>query len=144
MNTPSDPQLSSELQELYLQNKQWLSDVLFLEDETRFFHKILDTVLTTAVKEGRLHEVQLINASLTQMEERRNKLKTVVIRHHHMLELMLKEQDKKIGLDMINENITIIKVIKALFISDKVIKKELYTLVEGVIREYKAGHLLNA
>jgi hypothetical protein len=29
--------LSAELQELYLLNKEWFSEVLFLEDETRFY-----------------------------------------------------------------------------------------------------------
>ena len=41
MGTLSDPQLSTELQEYYLVNKQWFSDFLFLEDEMRFFNKYL-------------------------------------------------------------------------------------------------------
>ena len=51
MTTLIDQQLSSELQELYLQNKQWYSDVLFLEDETAFFQKLFGSVLSTVAKE---------------------------------------------------------------------------------------------
>ena len=61
MITSSDPQLSSELQELYLQNKQWLSDVLFLEDETRFFQTLFNTALSSALEDNRFKELQVIN-----------------------------------------------------------------------------------
>jgi len=78
MNTQTDAQLSSELQEIHLLNKQWLSDVFFLEDETRFFQKLFDSVLSSAIKKERFQEVQFVNASITELEERRTKLKALI------------------------------------------------------------------
>lgn len=143
MKTPSDTQLSSELQELYLQNKQWLSDVLFLEDETRFFSKIFDHVLSSTIKESHFQEVQFINASLCELEERRDDLKKLVIHHQQLLESLLVDSNKAIGLNLIEENTEIMNNINVLFATDKSVKKKLYSLVEGVIQDHKAGNLLN-
>ena len=81
MNNQTEQQLSSELQELYLENKQWLSDVLFLEDEAAFFQKLFESVLSSAVKENLVTEILFINASLKQLEERskKNLLKNISI-----------------------------------------------------------------
>jgi hypothetical protein len=144
MIASSDPQLSSELQELYLQNKQWLSDVLFLEDETRFFQTLFNKALSSGLEDNRFKELQLINISLNELEERRNNVRNLVNRHQQMLEAMLIDQNKIIGLELISENEEVINEIKSLFISDKLIKKELYSLAEGVIRKDKVRHLLNS
>ena len=144
MIASSDPQLSSELQELYLQNKQWLSDVLFLEDETRFFQTLFNKALSSALEDNRFKQLQLINISLNELEERRNNVRNLVKRHQQMLEAMLIDQNKIIGLELISENEEVINEIKSLFISDKLIKKELYFLAEGVIRKGKVRHLLNS
>ena len=143
MSTQTDAQLSAELQEIHLLNKQWLSDVLFLEDETRFFQKLFDTILSSAIKKERFQEVQFVNASITEIEERRNHLKTLIVHHQHVVESILKDSTEKIGLDLISKNEVITNEIKALFNADKLIKKELYQLVESIIREDKAEHLLN-
>ena len=49
METTQNEQLASELQELYLENKGWLSDVIFMEDEFRFFRKLFDKVVTLEI-----------------------------------------------------------------------------------------------
>ena len=138
INHCSDPVLSAELQELYLQNKQWFSDVLFLEDETRFFNKIFDRILPTVIIKDRFMEVQYISASLGQLEARTKTLKELLIRQLHLLESMLKNLNKSIGLSLVNENMDIVEEIKTLFISDKLIKNELFAMVEETMREEKA------
>lgn len=133
MHTHSDAQLLSELQKTHLLNKQWFSDVLFLEDETRFFQKLFDMVFSSANIKERFQEVQFINASITELEERRNQLKALVIHHQHLVEAILKDPTEKTGLELISKNEVIISEIKILFNSDKVIKRELYHLVESII-----------
>ncbi len=144
MKTTTDQQLSSELQELYLENKQWFSDVLFMEDEIRFFQKLFDSVIPSVIKEEQISEVQFINASLNGLDNRKNELKHLIMKHQHLIEDILKSDDKKISLNLINENEAIITEIKSLFNSEKMIKKELYMLVEEVMVKDKAGHLLKA
>ena len=142
MNNQTEQQLSSELQELYLENKQWLSDLLFLEDEAAFFQKLFESVLSSAVKENLVTEILFINASLKQLEERREEQKELILKHQHLLENLIKDQSKKIGLNLIIDNGKIIEEIKSLFISEKLLKKELYILVETIIQKNKSSHLL--
>ncbi|MEJ7779598.1 MAG: hypothetical protein WKF68_08405 [Daejeonella sp.] len=144
MNLPSDLQLSTELQELHLQNKQWLSDVLFLDNETRFFQKLFNKILLTAVKDYQFDKIQFLNVSLNELEERRNNLRSLVNHHQRMVESMIKDPGKKIGLELISENTEIVNEIQALCAADKLVKKELYSLAEEVIRKEKSGHLLKA
>jgi len=142
MNNQTEQQLSSELQELYLENKQWLSDLLFLEDEAAFFQKLFESVLSSAVKENLVTEILFINASLKQLEERREEQKELILKHQHLLENLIKDQSKKIGLNLIIDNGKIIEEIKSLFISEKLLKKELYILVETIMQKNKSSHLL--
>jgi len=143
MNT-AEAQLSSELQELYLENKETLSDILFLEDESRFFQKLFDKVLLSPIKEEKFQEIESVNSSLAELQNRREKLKTVLTNQQLSIESMLKNADMKIELSLVDQNTIITAEIKALLISDKLVKKELYALVEYVLADRKAGHLLNA
>lgn len=142
MKTLNNQQLSSELQELYLQNKQWYSDVLFLEDEAAFFQKLFGSVLSSVIKENLVSEVLFINASMKDLEARRNEQKNLILKNQHLLEGMLKDEKGKIDLSFITEHEKIVEEIKSLFISEKLVKKELYTLVEQVMLKNKEGHLL--
>lgn len=142
MNT-SDSQLSSELQELYLQNKEWLSDILYLEDETRFFQKLFDKVLSSSIDEDKFEEVKFIDSSLSELQNRRAKLKTLVNSQIQVLQSMMKDLTQKMDLQFIAANTKASNEIKALFSSDKLVKKELYTLVERILLKQKDSHLLN-
>jgi hypothetical protein len=142
MNEQLNPEISTELQKFYLQNKQWLSDVLFLEDETRFFQKIFDRVFSENVMGDHLPEIQILSAGLYRLEERRNHLKDQIFNQQHLLESMLEDHRITTGLDLVDENTRIIDEIKNLFISDRLIKNELFAMVEQLIRKEKAGHLL--
>lgn len=137
-------QLSDELQELYLENKQWLSDVLFLQDEARFLKKTIGQFFLAALQKDHLQQVQKINASISKIEDRRTMLKKLIVQHQELLESLLKDPGKTIHLQLIEENSKIINEIKALFLSDSSVKKELYILIEQVIEKDKAKHLLNA
>jgi len=142
MNT-AEAQLSSELQELYLENKETLSDILFLEDESRFFQKLFDKVLLSPIKEEKFQQIEFVNSSLLELQNRRDKLKTLLTNQQLSIESMLKNADMKIGLSLIDQNTIISAEIKALLNSDKLVKKELYSLVEPVLADRNAGHLLN-
>ena len=142
MNT-AEAQLSSELQELYLENKETLSDILFLEDESRFFQKLFDKVLLSPIKEEKFQQIEFVNSSLLELQNRRDKLKTLLTNQQLSIESMLKNADMKIGLSLIDQNTIISAEIEALLNSDKLVKKELYALVEPVLADRNAGHLLN-
>ena len=132
MNTEVDPQLSAELQELYLENKEWLSDILFLEDEMRFFQNLFDTVLSSRVKRKNIQQVELISASLNEILERRKQLKAVLISRKENFEQLLEGKAERFGLELIEQDAAIICEIKSLLATDKLVKIELFALIEGL------------
>ena len=98
--------------------------------------------MSSAVKENLVTEILFINASLRQLEERRKEQKELILKHQHLLENLIKDQSKKISFDLIIDNEKIIEEIKSLFTSEKLLKKELYILVETLMQKNKASHLL--
>ncbi len=141
MNT-AEAQLSSELQELYLENKETLSDILFLEVESRFLEKLLEKVLLSSLKEEKIKEIEFVNSNLVELQDRRDKLKILLSSQQHSIENMLKAADMVIEMSLLNHNTFITKEIKALLRADMLIKQELYAMVEQVMAERKSGHLL--
>jgi len=130
METPVNTALSAELQELYLENKEWLSDIVFLEDEMRFFQKLFSQVLTGLVRREHLPQIAMISSSMNVILERRRQLKVILQSRKHNLEELLMGNVLRIGLDLIEEDAAIICEIKSLMASEKVLKDGLFKLVE--------------
>ncbi len=144
MSTLSNPQLSAELQGFYLMNKQWLSDVIFLEDEIRFYKKVFDRFFSSSVMDDKFNHAQPLNILLLELEERRKHLKTRLIRHQKIVEFMLEVDKAEIGADTLDENVSLVNEIEELFNSNQHLKKELFTMVDQIIKEEKEGHLLGS
>ena len=132
METKIESQLSLELQEMYLENKEWLSDILFLADEMRFFQDIFQKLITSPIKQNNAEKVEFVNVSLTSLQERRDHLKSTLNNRQHVLESMLKDEVKTITIAFIEEDTAIVKEIKALLAIDKEVKKELFALIEAL------------
>jgi hypothetical protein len=142
METIEQKQLSAELQELYLQNKELHSDILFIEDEMRFFKKLFDQVISLAIHEERIEELHPVNKSLIELTSKRKELKDLIIKHQQVLEGLLKDQSKPADLELIIDHAQIIEDIKALFAEEKIVRKGLYLLTEDVFDQERRSHLL--
>ena len=144
METIEKKELATELQELYLENKEWLSDILFMEDEIRFFQNLFDKVITSAIHEHNTQELQPVNQKLAKLDAKRQTLKETIIKNQHRLEALIKTPEKAVGLELIEENTEITQTIKTLFVEEKAIRKNLYALAEKLFGNEKKNHLLNA
>lgn len=142
MTTAIDTQLSSEFQELFLENKEWLADVLFLEDEIRFITKLMKVNFQKAVKTPRLTEMQGLMAELQQLEKRCSELKTMVEMNQHSLETCISDPESLTGLDLIENCTWIQQEIKVLFKADASLKRELFALVLTLMDQKKDQLLL--
>ena len=144
METIQNKQLAEELQELYLENKQTLSDVLFLEDEMRFFNKLFDKVITLAVHQQKIAELHPVNKGLIKLKEKRQMLKDLILKHQNLLGSLINDSTKKAGLELIAESTQIAKDIKLLFLEEKEVRKNLYMLAEQELDAECKTHLLGA
>ncbi|TCC90179.1 hypothetical protein EZ428_12910 [Pedobacter frigiditerrae] len=131
MDVLSESRLSTELQELYLQNKEWMSHVSFLEDENRFFQKLFGQKLFIIGKSHTTRQINLISESLASLYERTVKLKNLIIKHQHLLEDILKDAEHTIGLNLIEEHATITAEVQELLLADRLMKSKLFMMVEG-------------
>ncbi len=132
METNIETQLSFELQEIYLENKEWLSNILFLEDEMRFFQQILKKAIGFSIKQSDLEKIDCIQLNLTTLQERTDDLKRKLDNRQEILQSMLKDEVKTITIDFIEEDTAIVTEIKVLLAIDKVVKNELFALIEGL------------
>jgi len=131
MDVLSESRLSTELQELYLQNKEWMSHVLFLEDENRFFQKLFGQKLFLIGKSHSTRQINLVSESLANLYERTVKLKSLVLKHQHLLEAILKDAEQTVGLNLIEEHANITAEVQELLLSDRLLKSKLFLMVEG-------------
>lgn len=142
MGTIENNQLATELQKLYRENKEWYSEILFMEDEIRFFQKLFDKVITLAIHEEKIQELQPVNQNLAELDLKRQKIKELIIKNQHLLESLMKDPEKSVGLALIEENVQVIKSIKSLFVEEKVLRKNLYVLAEKLFVKENSNHLL--
>ena len=130
MNINPDLQLSSELQELYLENKEWIAQLQFLKDEYRFFIKLFNSEQIAARKHS-VEQVLMIGDSLMLLREKIEELEKLTITHQHLIASILKDEKQHVGLALIEQNTAIGKEIKLLLSNSQLIKKDLFALVEG-------------
>jgi hypothetical protein len=130
MKTLIDSTLSAELQELYLENKEWLSDILFLEDEMLFLNRLFDRILSGEVRRESFPQIEMNSALLNVILERRKQLKAVLINRKHQIEQLLVGTTVTIGLEFVEEDATIVSEIKSLMVAEKLLKEELFALAQ--------------
>lgn len=132
MNLISESTLSTELQELYLQNKEWMSQVCFLEDESRFYQKLFGEKLFYIGKKHTVKEIDAITVSLSMLNDKTVALKELVTKHQHLLEGILKTEDLNVNMNLIEEHSKLTKEINEQLLANRIVKSDLFRLVEGV------------
>lgn len=132
MNLISESTLSTELQELYLQNKEWMSQVCFLEDESRFYQKLFGEKLFYIGKKHTVKEIDAITVSLSMLNDKTVALKELVTKHQHLLEGILKTEDLNVDMNLIEEHSKLTKKINEQLLANRIVKSDLFRLVEGV------------
>ncbi len=143
METIESKQLSSEFQELHNENKEWLADVLFMEDEIRFYKKLFDKVITAALHENRVMELSPLSTKLDQLDHKKEALKLLITKNQHLIESIIKDAEKAVGIEVIEENTEITREIKLLFLEERAIRKALFSISESIFDEENKKHLLS-
>jgi hypothetical protein len=128
MKTLIDSTLSAELQELYLENKEWLSNVLYLQDELRFFKNLYSQILAAGVEREHLPQLEMISSSMNYLQLRRMQLKEDLEGRKFQLSQLLNGSNVAIKVEFIDEDIEIIKEIKSIMLAESAVKNELFKL----------------
>jgi hypothetical protein len=89
-----DNQLNTELQELYLVSKQWISDLSFLEEEFKFLKKRFKETLNAADNLGELDKITAIESKHKDFEFR-------VQNYLRRLEPLITEKQLPLNIDLV-------------------------------------------
>ncbi|MDR3697724.1 hypothetical protein [Mucilaginibacter sp.] len=89
-----DSELNTELQELYLEAKQWIADLDFLDSELAFLNKLTGNMTVHAAQK---HEVEKLNG----IEKAYLGLKEEMHAYLHKLEPLIAQKKENFNIDLI-------------------------------------------
>ena len=89
-----DDELNTELQELYLVNKKWISDLAFLDSELEYLKKLFQMPSVVQFSEQDLEMLLKLDISHTD-------LKNDVTLYMHQLELLIVDPEHKLNVGLI-------------------------------------------
>jgi hypothetical protein len=129
-----DPQLDSELQELYILTNHWISDIHFEEVEIGFLKKMINNYLMPSLKNGQLNEIADINKTLTRQDENIADLKNKIAGLLKFIGGLINDSNAEIRVDLVEKFATLETEMKTLFKSVKQVKKLLFSFTEEVMK----------
>ena len=132
-----EQQLDTELQELYLLSKHWISDIDFVEDEIRVFKTILNKYLWFGLDSSLMADAKTFKKTLTQHEVNTGALKNDVLEFLKYIEPVVSDQRKRLGVNMLEVFIDLESRMKKLPETIKREKKQLLLLTEDAMRAVK-------
>lgn len=125
----------SELQRLYESSKHQSSDLVFFDDEAKFFKSLLNRYFHSNLMATHVNRVQLINSQLMQLKLVKANITSDSLRHQGNLQMKIKNLFSK-SLDFLElENNRIEDEIKDLNKSLKNIKKGVFTIYKNLETE---------
>jgi len=132
--TIEDNELEAELQELYLVDKQWLSDLEFLDTEFQFLRKLATANSVSIVSNKALNNV-------LGVEKMYKRLKRDMLAYLHVLEPLIIAKTKTIDLPIIENYSQLKQRLDEMFQQCQKLKKDIFKAskpdISGPI--YQAG-----
>ena len=90
METINQTNVTADIDEaitkLYDQNKFWLSEINFLDDEIKFITDLLDKFFITLIQDKYVNRIQLIKGQLISLGYVKSNIKQDIIRHQIHIE----------------------------------------------------------
>jgi hypothetical protein len=138
--TKQDPQLETELQELYILSKHWTSDINFAEDEIRILKDVLKKHFIHFEK-LQLDEANDFYKMLALQDEAVLDLKRKVSEFLQFIKPLITGSTNVIGINLIEKFAVLNTDIQDLLDTVKQIKKSLFFFVETVMKTELASFL---
>jgi hypothetical protein len=103
----NDPQLSSEMQELYILSKNYLSILEFYNDELRIFNNLIASTMQRPEVGGKVLKRQEILDKLLQLDKNCEDTKEKINNHLKSLEMMVVHSPKYISFQLVEQHLSI-------------------------------------
>lgn len=127
-----DNELNTELQELYLIGKRWLSDLDYFEVDLKILHKLFAKELCTLIRKEGYENIAGIVLNIGDIENRREHIRTGVLRFMQHLEPLIINPNQKIDLNLIETQSTLQREIGSLLHAFQSTRHEVQGLTAGL------------
>lgn len=125
----------SNIQDLYLSSRNWLSYIDFFEDETKFLKKLMLKFFIDDLNDDRINKVQIINCSINSLDRKKNAVLSKIFCHQANLKATLEELMDLSESYLTVQHESIQQDVMALQITLDEIKSDLYTITEAQIKQ---------
>jgi hypothetical protein len=135
--TPANTQHDDLLANLYSLNKQWTSEINFMEDEMKFLTDLLDKFFINMIKDEHVNRVQLIRMQLVSLGMVRKNIKRDILKHQANIEEKINNIPGKSDDFLKLEDERMIEELKDFNRSFKQLKSEIFNLSRALLHSHK-------
>lgn len=125
----------SNIQDLYLSSRNWLSYIDFFEDEIKFLKKLMLKFFIDELNDDRINKIQLINCSINSLDRKKNTVLSKIFCHQANLKATLEELMDLSESYLTVQHETIQQDVMALQTTLDEIKTDLYLITEAQIKQ---------
>jgi hypothetical protein len=122
---------------LYSLNKNWISDILFVEDEIKFMREMLERFFATQIKDVYVNRAQLVKMQLTSLGFVRKNIYQSIVRHQENIEQRISNIANKSDAFLALEDARLADDMKDLYKAFKKIKNEIFGMVGASLQVEK-------
>jgi len=141
METINQTNVTADIDEaitkLYDQNKFWLSEINFLDDEIKFITDLLDKFFITLIQDKFVNRIQLIKGQLISLGYVKNNIKQDIIRHQIHIEEKINSKAAKSQIFLEMEDARIADELKDIHKNFKHIKTDIFAITSTLLLNNK-------
>jgi len=133
--------LSAEV--MHTASRNWMSELLFAKDEQLFFDDLIKSYTLKLIESKHFSKSKKIIEKLVKLQRETDKLIATIKKHEIDLEIMVNKTDElEEEENYKNAHRELIVLVAKFFENYRSVKKQLYKLIKGVIKEKKQKLLL--
>jgi len=133
--------LSAEV--MHTASRNWMSELLFVKDEQLFFDDLIKSYTLKLIESKHFAKSKKIIDKLVKLGKETDKLISTIKKHEIDLEIMVNKKDELDEEENYkNAHRELIILVAEYFENYRSVKKQLYKLIKGVIKEKKQKLLL--
>ena len=136
--------MSSRSLQYYVTARQWSSDLEFFKIETAFLHRLMDDYFVPLCDKTYFEKFKIAGKELLKLEKESVRTDNLLIDQLKQVELMAEEIIPENAEDLAANQVQLEALMTRLTVDYRGVKKQLFELVESVIRENNKTIDLNA
>ena len=132
-----DNERNTELQELYLKSKEWISDLDFQTEGLMFLRKLFNRNLSRLIEDDCFELIAQITINAVKIEQAHNELKSRIGDYLHNFDHLMSEPDVQLELSLLETYNKLVADLNNIQHSYEVFKNNVFDLTKPRLKENK-------